>query len=67
MVQLDDKEEPEMVEYEVKRVDFGELLPLETLREVSPLAFRLSSSKLTRSSYRSSATSTRPRCTSCQA
>ncbi|BGP00476.1 hypothetical protein NBRC10513v2_006278 [Rhodotorula toruloides] len=34
VVQLDDKEEPEMVEYEVKRVDFGELLPLETLREI---------------------------------
>lgn len=37
-MQLDNEEQPELVEYEVKRVDFGKLLPLETLREVSPLA-----------------------------
>lgn len=34
VVQLDEEEEPEMVDYEVKRVDFGKVLPLETLREV---------------------------------
>ncbi|BGP26805.1 hypothetical protein JCM10295v2_005765 [Rhodotorula toruloides] len=34
VVQLDEKEEPEMVEYEVKRVDFGKMLPLETLRQI---------------------------------
>ncbi|BGP34459.1 hypothetical protein JCM10296v2_006279 [Rhodotorula toruloides] len=35
VVQLDNEEQPEMVEYEVKRVDFGKLLPLETLREAT--------------------------------